>query len=76
LDESIKQITDAKETDIKQRKRLEELQNELQQTIKRIEQLQRGGGVTGTSATRRQYGGSQGRVNSYGSKASPNVARN
>lgn len=39
-----KEIQDAIENENKQRARMSELQEELQQTIKRIEQLQRGAG--------------------------------
>ena len=44
LEATTKELAELGENEMKQRTRMTELQNELQQTIKRIETLQRGGG--------------------------------
>ena len=60
-----KDMNEATENEQKQRVRMAELQDELTQTIKRIEQLQRGGGGGYGSATRAGVG--SGNRRAYGS---------
>ena len=70
-----KELIEVQENEQKQKVRMAELQEELQQTIKRIEQLQRGGGGFGSgvragsnnnSGARRQYGSGNRAVGSKG----------
>ena len=82
LDTNQKEIEEIENNQSKQRARMAELQDELTQTIKRIEQLQRGGGSFGAAAnnrsgTRRQFGSGP-RAGSYGSnnRTSPYGGRN
>lgn len=85
LEGTTKVLEEARGYEAKQRARMSELQDELAQTIKRIEQLQRGAGFGATrptanygSGTRKAFGsgtrntGSQNRIPSKNSRTSSN----
>lgn len=73
LEEAKKKSMEGQEQALKMRTRMVELQSELEQTIKRIEQIQRGGGGYGARANRQMnFGGSGSRNSSLNSNTRSN----